>query len=85
MDTEKSQQGFAPITAAAHNEIVARFNNIMAQMGAKPSTKRRAEFSVAYYSGVQAALNVLGHEPGARIVAPLMLGGREPEPVKVEG
>lgn len=67
-----------PITVEQHNAIVAHFNNLAAQLGAKVNTKRRAEAMIAYYSGVQVALAAVGYEAGARIVAPIMLGGREP-------
>jgi hypothetical protein len=74
-----------PLTTEAHNALVATFNQIAAELSAKPGTKRRAELAVFYYAGVQAALIEVGYAAGPRIVAPLMLAGREPQPVKLEG
>jgi len=84
-ETKAPDTALLPITGEQHNWIVAHFNNLATQMGAKVNTRRRAEAAIAFYAGVQGALAIVGYEAGPRIVAPLMLAGREPKPVKLEG
>lgn len=46
----------------------------------KRNTQARAKAMVAFFSGAQALAQMQGKELGPRIVAPIMLGGREPQP-----
>jgi hypothetical protein len=67
------------ITKAQANAIVSQWLADANALNLKPGTKKRAEMMVAWFSGMQAALNAAGLENSPQIVAPIMYGTREPQ------